>query len=131
MENLLLKIQPFFTRGIRQRLDTTVILISAAVEYNFLDILSQRPLRDACAYLLSSLDVPAVLQTGLNRFFRGGSSDKRLTRRIVNELRVNMAQALKYDQPRFIRRTIYIFSNSRMPSLSGLQFALCHVHSPS
>jgi hypothetical protein len=89
-----LKIQPFFARRIGQRLDTTVVLIPAAVEHDLLDVLSQRPFRDACADLLGGVNISAVLQPGIDRFFRRGSGDKRLARRIVDDLGINMARLL-------------------------------------
>jgi hypothetical protein len=96
-----------------------VILIPASIEYDLLDILAQRPFRYACADLLRSLHVPAVLQPGMNCFFRSGRGDKRSARRIVNDLRVYVTQALVYVQPRFCGRTEHFFSYSYMPSLSG------------
>src|SRR6185437_10003755 len=56
-----LEAQSAFARGIRERLDTAVIEIAAAIEHDFLDAILHRALREQLAHGLRSVDVGAGL----------------------------------------------------------------------
>src|SRR6185312_9919200 len=67
-----LEAQPAFARGIRERLDASVIEIAAAIEHDFLDAVLHRALRQQLADGLGGIDVGAGLLAHFLFHRRGG-----------------------------------------------------------
>jgi len=71
-----------------------MILVSATVKNDILDILAQCALRNARANLLRSCNVSTMLQTDLYLFLGRRCCSNGLALRVVDKLYINMAEAL-------------------------------------
>src|SRR6185312_8417007 len=95
---LLLEAQPAFARGIRERLDASVIEIAAAIEHDFLDAVLHRTLRQQLADGLGGIDVGAGLLAHFLFHRRGGR--ERLALQIVDHLRIDVLRRAEHGKPR-------------------------------
>src|SRR5215813_12049789 len=91
---LLLEAQSAFARGVRERLDTAVIEIAAAVEHDFLDTLLHRALREQLAHGLGGVDVGAGPLAHLLFHRRGGG--ERLALQVVDDLRIDVLRRTEH-----------------------------------
>src|SRR5271154_3572200 len=94
-----LEIQSGLARGIRQRLDATVIEIAAAIEDHVLDALLLRSLGDQLANGLRRGDTGAGFQSLQRRFLQRRRSDERRAVIVVDQLRVDVFAGAEYGKP--------------------------------
>jgi hypothetical protein len=86
----LLKVESAFTRGIRKRLDASVIKIAAAVEYDVFDAFLLGTLGDQFADRFRGCDVGAGLGALAQRLLDRRGRDQCRALRVVDELSVNV-----------------------------------------
>src|SRR6266700_3911957 len=92
--------QAALARGIRQRLDASVIEIAAAVEDDFLHALRRRSLRQYLSHRLRGVDVGAGLEALAHGLFKRGRRRQRLAFDVVDHLRIDVLGRAEHRKPR-------------------------------
>src|SRR5262249_25387193 len=98
------KLESAFARGIRQRLDPTVVEIAAAIEHDLLDAFRRGAFGEPLAHRLRRLDIGAGLEAVAHLLLHGGCGRQRAAVRVVDHLRIDMFGRTEHRESRAIAR---------------------------
>src|SRR5262249_58972997 len=92
-------IEPALARRVRQRLDPTVVKVTATIEHNLLDALCGCALGESFSHRFRGFDICARFEATAHLLFQRGGRNNGLAVGIVDDLRINMLGRAEDREP--------------------------------